>query len=563
MFWQAISAARDLSRAHDIAAVLIKYGFGDIVRRIGMADAMERAGKILHWHAPDEIAHLEPPARVRRALEELGPTFVKLGQILATRVDLFSQDWIAEFSKLQDAAPAAPFEDIRAQLSEDLGEEPETAFASLDHEPLAAASLAQVHRARLNDGTEVVLKIRRPGIRHIVESDLRLLARLADILYSEAPDLRRYRPQEVVREFTLSLRREMDFAAECRNAERIATNFAGDADIVVPGIHWEWSGERLNVQDYIDGIPGSDLPAVDLAGLDRKILARRGSGAVLKMMLEDGLFHADPHPGNVFYLPGNRLALIDFGMIGRLSESRRFEVARLMHGMVTSDTDAVVDVLLDWRDDEESEIMVNPSRLRNEIDAFVDQYKGLPLKRLDLGNMLSDLVTILRENQLVLPTDLSLMIKAFITLEGMGRQLDPDFDISAEAAPFLQRVMLAHQSPTALAKRSLRTMSGAVDMLAGLPQDASQLLRAARRGKLRVEVDVVPLKRFGDRIDRATSRLTIGIVTASLIIGSSIVMTVASDSVFGGLPTWGLLGFIGAVFGGIWLLISIRRGGKG
>ncbi|HEY0665237.1 MAG TPA: AarF/UbiB family protein [Gallionella sp.] len=565
MFWQAIGAARDLSRAQDIASVLIKHGFGDLVRRIGMADALERAGRVLHWHAPDEIAHLEPAARVRRALEELGPTFVKLGQILATRVDLFPPEWIAEFSKLQDAAPASPFEDIRAQLTEDLGEAPETAFASVETQPLAAASLAQVHRAWLADGREVVLKVRRPGIRPVVEADLRLLARLAEIIEDEAPELRRYRAQEVVREFTLSLRREMDFAAECRNAERIAANFTGDANIIVPGVHWQWSGERLNVQDYIAGIPGSDLAAVDAAGLDRKVLSRRGSGAVLKMILEDGLFHADPHPGNVFYLPGNRLALIDFGMIGRLSETRRYEIAMLLQGMVTGDTEAVVKVLLGWRDDEdiETEVEVNPVRLRAEIDAFVDQYKGIPLKRLKLGEMLSDLMAILRENRLVLPTDLSLMIKAFITLEGMGRQLDPDFDIAAEAAPFLQRVMLAHQSPAALARRSWRTVSGAVDMLAALPQDASQLLRAARRGKLRVEVDVVPLKQFGDRLDRATSRLTIGIVTAALIIGTSIVMTVASDSVLGGLSTWGLIGFIGAVLGGIWLLISIRRGGKG
>jgi len=317
------------------------------------------------------------------------------------------------------------------------------------------------------------------------------------------------------------------------------------------------------VQDYIDGIPGSNLAAVDAAGMDRKVLARRGSGAVLKMMLEDGLFHADPHPGNVFYLPGNRLALIDFGMIGRLSETRRYEVAVLMHGLVTGNTDAVIEILLDWRDDTETEIEAHPVRLRTEIEAFVDQYKGVPLKRLNLGAMLTDMVAILRENQLALPPDLSLLIKAFITLEGMGRQLDPEFDIAAEAAPFLQRVMLAHQSPAALTKRSWGVVSGAVGMLAGLPQDASQLLRAARRGKLRVEVDLIPLKHFGDRIDRAASRLTIGIVTASLIIGSSIVITVASDSELGGLPTWGLLGFIGAVLGGVWVLISIKRGGKG
>ena len=272
----------------------------DLVRRIGMAGALERAGQVLHWQAAEELARLEPPARVRRILEELGPTFVKLGQILETRCDLFAPEWIAEFGKLQDAAPAVPFEQIRAQLLEDLGAAPEEVFASLDTTPLAAASLAQTHRAKLADGTDIILKVRRPGIRPVVEADLRLLARLADIVETEAPDLRRYRPRDVVRQFTLSLRREMDFAAECRNAERIAANFADQPQIVVPLIHWQWSGERLNVQDYIAGIPGRDLAAVDAAGLDRKLLARRGAEAVLQMILEDGFFHADVHPGNLF-----------------------------------------------------------------------------------------------------------------------------------------------------------------------------------------------------------------------------------------------------------------------
>ena len=261
MLWEALGAARDLGRVHDIAAVLIRYGFGDLVQRLGMARALERAGKVLHLRGPDDIARLEPAARVRRALEELGPTFVKLGQILATRADLFPPDWIAEFGMLQDAAPAVPFEAIRAQLAEDLGEAPEAVFAELDTTPLAAASLAQVHRARLADGSPVVLKIRRPGIRPVIEADLRLLARLAEIMEAEAPDLRRYRPREVVREFAHSLRRELDFSAEGRNAERIAASFADHPEIVVPRIHWQWTGERLNVQDFVEGLPGRAVAA--------------------------------------------------------------------------------------------------------------------------------------------------------------------------------------------------------------------------------------------------------------------------------------------------------------
>jgi len=556
MLWEALGAARDLGRVHDIAAVLIRYGFGDLVQRLGMAQALERAGKVLHLHlnGPQDVARLEPAARVRRALEELGPTFVKLGQILATRGDLFPPEWIAEFGKLQDAAPAVPFADIRAQLTEDLGEAPEAVFAELDTAPLAAASLAQVHRARLADGTAVVLKVRRPGIRPVIEADLRLLGRLAEIVEAEAPDLRRYRPREIVRQFAQSLRRELDFSAEGRNAERIAASFADHPEIVVPRIHWQWTGERLNVQDFLEGIPGRNVAALN-AGFDRRLLARRGATAVLKMMLEDGFFHADPHQGNVFYLPDNRLGFIDFGMVGRLPEQRRYEVAELLHGLVDRNAGMVAGVLLGWSSDTEGD----DAALRDEIERFVDEYHGVPLKQLDFGAMLADMVGILREHGLALPPDLALMFKAFITLEGLGSQLDPDFDIATEAAPFLKQVLVAHHSPEALARRGWSALTSAVDLLAGLPHDLGRLLRTARRGTLRVEVEVPPLKAFGDRLDRAASRLTIGIVTAALIVGSSIALTVDRGN---STSTVGLLGFIGAVLGGLWVLVSVWRGGR-
>ncbi|QOX80383.1 phosphotransferase [Trichlorobacter lovleyi] len=558
MFWQAISAVRDLGRLHDIASVLIRYGFADLVRRIGMVGVLERAGHVLHWAESRELVQLEPPARVRRILEELGPTFVKLGQILATRVDLFAPEWIAEFSKLQDAAPVLPFDELREQLTEDLGEPPEQVFPRLEIQALAAASLAQVHRAWLVDGTAVVLKVRRPGIRPIVEADLRLLAHLAEIVETEAPNLRRFRPCEVIRQFTLSLRRELDFSAEGRSAERIAANLSSYPEIILPQIHWSWTGERLNVQDYIEGIPGRDLAAVDTAGLDRKLLARRGATAVLKMILEDGFFHADPHPGNIFYLPGNRIALIDFGMTGRISEERRYQLALLLHGLVSYDTNAVVEVLLDWSGGSES----GADLLQNEIDAFVDQYHGVPLKQLDLAAMLSDLVAILREHGLTLPPDLALMIKAFITLEGMGSQLDPSFDMASEAAPFLTQVLRTHAAPANVARRSWRMLSGALGLIGGLPRDLRQLIRSARRGKLQMQVELLPLKQFGDQVDRATSRLALSIVIAALIVGSAIVLTIERHTLLPGGISFGLFSFIGAIIGGIWLLFSIWRSGR-
>jgi len=570
MLWQALIAARDLGRLHEIASILIRYGFGDFVRRMGMANALERAGRTLRWKHADELAHLEPPARARRALEELGPTFIKLGQVLATRVDLFEPEWIAEFSKLQDSAPPVPYAELQQQLGEDLGAPPEEIFATFDPEPLAAASIAQVHLARLNDGSAVVVKVRRPGIRPVVEADLRWLMRLAELVESESPELRNFHPKEIVRQFEQSLRRELDFATECRNAERIANNFAGYKDqdaaslpatapvIVIPRVYWQWTGERVCVQEFIDGIPGRDLAAADRAGLDRKILARRGARAVLKMIVEDGFFHADPHPGNVFYLPGNRLAFIDFGMVGRLTEERRGQMIRLMLGLVRHDAARVADVLLDWSGD----ISVDEGSLILEIQTFVDQYYNIPLKQLSLGAMLTDLVAILREHRIALPPDLALLIKAFITLEGMGRELDPDFDMAGEAMPMLEQSLRAGYTPAALIKRGWRSVGEMLSLISDIPHDLSRLLHAARRGRLQIHIDVPHLKHVGNQIDGAANRLVVGIVVAAIIIGSSIVMTVPGGPTLLGLPTFGLLGFLGAAAGGVWLLLSIWKSNR-
>ncbi len=579
MLWQAISAVRDVGRLHDIASILIRYGFGDLVRRMGLANVLERTGRALRWNNAEEFAHLPPPARVRRALEELGPTFVKLGQVLATRVDLFEPEWIAEFGKLQDSAPAAPWADICLQLAEDLGAPPEEIFAAFDSEPLAAASIAQVHRARLDDGSEVVVKVRRPGIRPIIEADLRWLSRLAELAEAESPELRSFHPREVVRQFTQSLRRELDFAGECRNAERIAENFTGYADpdspavlhdgeqgapvqspaiIVIPHVYWEWSGERVCVQQFIEGIPGRKLAAVDQAGLNRKILARRGARAVLKTIVEDGFFHADPHPGNVFYLPGNRIAFIDFGMVGRLTEERRNQLILLLLGLVKHEPQRVADVMLDWTGD----AAVDEDGLMLEIQAFVDQYHGVALKQLKLGAMLSDLVAILRQHRLALPTDLSLLVKAFVTLEGMGRELDPDFDMAGEAMPLLEQVLRARYTPVAIVRRGWRTAGEVLALMAGLPRDLSRLLRAARRGRLEMHIDVTHLKHVGNQLDSAANRLVVGIVIAALIIGSSIVMTVPGGPTLLGLPFFGLLGYLGAAVGGVWLLLSIWKSNR-
>jgi len=524
---------------------------------LGMGKALESAGRVLRWQQVEEYVKLDTPQRIRRVLEDLGPTFIKLGQILATRVDLFPPQYIAEFEKLQDQAPPVPFEELLPHLEEDLGGSIDEFFSDVEREPLAAASIAQVHKAVLKDGTPVILKIRRPGLRKIIEADLRLLQRIVDIAEAESHDIRRFHPKEVLRQFNQSLRRELDLAGECRNAERVAANLADDPNIKIPDVYWQWTGERLNVQEYIQGIQGRDLEAVEKAGLDRKLLADRGTRAVIKMIMEDGFFHADPHAGNVFYLEDNKLAFIDFGMVGRLTEERRDQVVSLLYGMINHLPTKVAEILEDWSDN----IYTDEQVLTIEIEAFVDQYSSLALKDLSLTAMMSDLMALLRDHNLILPADLALLIKAYITLDGLGRQLDPDFNTLVFAAPYIQKIMMERYKPEAIAQRGWRNLISVADLFSSLPKDLRKLLRASRKGAIQVDITVRRLDHYVNSIDKAISRLTMGIVTAALIIGSSIIMTVTGGPELFGLPAFGFLGYTFATIGGVWLLFSIWKSG--
>lgn len=558
MLWELLNAARDLGRVQDIASVMIRYGFGGVVRKLGIGGALEHAGKALHWQQTEDFVKIDTAERVRHALEDLGPTFIKLGQILATRVDLFSPHYIAEFEKLLDQAPPIPFNKLLPQIEEDIGGSIDEIFLTVDTQALAAASIAQVHKAVLKDGTQVVLKIRRPGLRKIIEADLRLIQRIVDIVESEYPDIRRFHPREVLRQFNQSLRRELDLAAESRNAERIAANLADDTNIVIPKVYWEWTGERMNVQDYIAGIHGRDISAIENSGLDRKLLAERGCNALMRMIMRDGFFHADPHIGNVFYLPDNRLAFIDFGMVGRLTEERRTQVISLLYGMINHMPGKVAEILEDWSNNGNTD----EDLLTIDIETFVDQYSTLSLKDLSLTNMLSDLMALLRDHNLILPPDLVLLIKTYITLDGLGRYLHPDFNTLVFASPYIHDIMIERYRPEMIAKRGWHNILGLADLLSSLPRDLRKLLRASRKGAVQIEVTVRHLDRYVSAMDIAISRLTMGLVTAALIIGSSIIMTIKAGPELFGLPAFGFLGYTIASIAGFWLFFSILKSGN-
>jgi len=558
MIWGTYSIARDLTRLREISSVLIRHGLGDLVRRTGVGTALERAGQILHWGETGKSTEIEPQERFRRSLEELGPTFVKLGQVLSTRPDLLSPGWIAELERLHSDVAPISFDELLPQIERALGRSPFDVFADVEREPYAAASIAQVHRARLPSGLPVVLKVRRPGISAKIAADLRLLDHLANLIEHEMPEARRYAPVQVVAQFRRSLERELDLAVEARHVDRFARNFADDPHILIPKVYWDFTSSLMNVQEYVAGIRGTDLPAIAAANLDRKVLAARGCDAVLKMILVDGFFHADPHPGNVLYLADNRIALIDFGMVGHLSPVRRNQIVDLLTGIVGQDEQAMLEVLLDWT----GEHGVDEARLASDVAELAFDFADTQLKDVRIGVLLQRVAALLREHAILLPADLTLMFKALITLEGLGRQYDPEFRLVERVRPFLDRALSERYQPVVALRRGQATLASTFGLLTSVPRDLARLVKDARHGRMRVDLDLKRLDSFGERLHNTIDRMTIGIMTASLVIGSSIVMTVGGGPTLFGIPVltlFGLVGYLIAFVNSLWIIFAIWR----
>lgn len=455
-------AGRDRKRLGEIFGVTSRYGLGILLARLGL----ERAAAA----GDDGEQQQSLPQRTRLALEELGPTFVKLGQILATRGDLLPPEWIAELEQLHSCAPTLPFEELRAAVEEALGEPPEAAFASFDPQPLAAASMAQVHRATLRDGQPVVLKIRRPGIRPRMEADLRLIAHFAAVAEQASAEARRFAPAAMMRQLADAVLEELDFTTEGRNADRLRADFAREPRVVVPAIHWEWTSETLLVMDYVDGVPPRDGAALRAAGIDPAAIAGLGASIMLDMVLVNGRFHGDPHPGNLLCLPGNRIALLDLGMIGHVSPRRREEFIGFVQALSNADPAQLADVLAIWSGDSG----VARANIQTAAERLVARHGG---GRLVLSAMVADFLALMRDEGMTMPPDLLLIFKALVTIDGVLSNIEPDFDLSAAMRHSSLRIAMARLSPDHWAP----ILQALAWEGARIGDDAPRLLRAAIR----------------------------------------------------------------------------------
>jgi ubiquinone biosynthesis protein len=551
MYIEPLERARDLGRLSEIAVVFARHGLGDVIRRAGLAPFFERAGAVLRVRSARGLAEKRPEVRLREAFEELGPAFVKLGQLLAGRSDILPRAWADELVRLREDVKPVPFEELSAQLTQDLGESPQRLFRNLDPRPLAAGSIAQVHRAELEDGTRVVLKIRRPGIEEAVRADLRLLTRFAERLEQHG-DLRAYRPKTVIRHFARVLRGELDLAREARNAARLRATLPEGGPILVPRVHERWTRERLCIMDYLegpslgrwiqDGMPGSHDPAR---------IARIGTEAVLRMVFVEGAYHADPHPGNVILLSDGRLGLIDFGQIGVLTQERRAEFLDLLSAVVSRNADRAAEVLLAWSDGR-----VDADELEQDCAEFIDRYRGRSLESLGAGELVADVNALARENGLVFPPDVALLLKFFLTLENLGRALEPAFVMSAHVEPFVHGTA---SSSRAGLRQVTRLSAELVRLAQDLPRDLRRLRSQLRRGRIGVSLDFAGLDRFSAQIDRSVNHLTIGMITAALIVGTSVSLTVSGGPRILELPFFGAVGFLSSIVVGIWWVLVTRR----
>ncbi len=506
MLETALVAARDRKRLAEIVSVVTRYGMDDLLIRLGLAGLLpsgRRSGGSEARPAPE---------RLRLALEALGPTFVKLGQILSTRADLLGPEWTLELEKLQSHVAPSPWETIRAQVEEDLGGPPEDAFARFDTTPIAAGSVAQVHRARLKSGEEVVVKIRRAGLRPQIEADVRLLSHAASLVEHEWPAAVRYRPREILEQLGAAMTDELDLAREGRNSQTIAANLADMPDIRIPRVYPQWTCERLLVQEFMDGRTPTDRQLLLDAGLDCPLLARRGAAAFLHMALIDGFFHADPHPGNLRALPGNAIAFLDFGQVGHLSRRRRGQFLALIGAIVKSDAESLGFVMLEWSGAADIDL----PRLEGDCGRFLARHGKDNLR---LGETMMEFMALARRNQLAMPAELALLFKALMTADGVMRNLDPDFDVVRVAAPLVAREMQDRFQPKALLDQG---RGAALDLL-GLASEVPSLMRLLaprlREGRLTADIEVKGLERIGGDVRWAASRIAVTLVVAAFALG--------------------------------------------
>jgi ubiquinone biosynthesis protein len=546
-----------LARTRQILTRLVFYGFSELTEALGFHRRRLLSSRVIEIAKGRRIRRLPFGARLRLLFEELGPTFIKLGQLLSLRSDLLPEEITSELRKLQYGAAPLEFTKLEPLLEEHWGSNWRNTFRSIDPKPLASASIAQVHRAVTLQGQDVALKIQRPGIRELIRSDLALLSDLAALIERYLPRARVYKPSQLVDHFSKVLNLELDFFYEGRTMDLVRENFEDEPGIHIPELLWSLSSDRILVMEYIEGIRLSD--DAGLSAIDTKKIADVGARYVLRQVFEHGVYNADPHPANFIVRQDGVLVPLDFGMVGTLDGEMKQALVTMLMAFVRREPDKLMRVFFSLELLDET---ARRSELSYELSRLINYYYHIPVAQLSVSRMLQDLNAIIRRYQIAMPVDLALTLKVVVTVESLGRRLDPEFDVIEVAKPFIERVRISSAEDWVNPEKIYDLLEDAAKLLRSLPYDTYELMKKARSGRLKLSLDLEDLDPRVREVDRSVNRLSFSVVIAGLLVASSFFMRLPSGPTLLGLPILGLVGFMAAGVLGIWFLIGILRSGR-
>jgi len=549
---QARRRYRALRRVREVVRVLAHHGFGQVVEGLGLG------GRLSFKRRRAPVARHTLPMRMRMALEDLGPSAVKFGQLLSTRPDVLPPEFILELRRLQDRVGPFPFEHVREVIGRELGAPVESLFSSFDEEPFAAASIAQVHRARLADGTRVVVKVKRPGVERVIKDDLELLREAVPLVERYLPAAAVYNPRAIVEEFARTISAELDFRMEGRHAERLRADFALDETVCVPQVFWDLSCESVLTVEEISGVKIDDLTAIGERGWSSEELARVVLDCYLKQIFEHGFFHGDPHPGNLFALGPRRIAFVDFGIVGRLDSEMLASVGAIFVALARRDADALEEecerlgTVPDWLD---------RRALRLELLDLLDRYWGARIEDIQPERLVHEVSAVAGHHGVRLPRDFVLLGKTVLGIGSVARALDPSLDLVGFAKPYARALMRRRLSPRRFGIGGLRGAEDLARLLRVLPRHTEVLLDKLRQGELKLAFEHRGLDALVRDIDRSSNRISFSLVIAALIVGSSIIMQLPQPVRVAGVPV-GVVGYLLAGVLGLWLAYGIIRSGR-
>jgi len=539
-------------------AVLMKYGFEGVVSALRRRLIVKLGGRVIPARVKQAAEGRSRAERVRLAMEELGPTFIKLGQLLSTRPDLVPPEYIQELEHLQDRVRPERFSRIQVEIEEQLGGKLDDFFSSFDRTPVAAGSIAQVHRAVTRDGKTAAVKVRRPGIVEVLHTECEILEDLAKLTKATIWEHETIDPEHMVQEFVEAVSKEVDLANERRNHVRFLRNFADDPTVHVPAVYEEYCSEGVLTMEYIEGIKPNNVEALKNAGFDPKIVAQRGADFVLRQIFELGFFHTDPHPGNFFLLPGNVLVPLDFGQVGRLTSWDRRLMTDIVLGIVDHDVPRMVQAA--QRGGLITE-QTDLGQLARDGEDMLDTYYDLPLKEIPLGQAISRFFDLMRKNGLRPPAEFALMLKSMMTIESLATSLDSEFEIIEHLKPYAKLLRLQQLDPRRLARSFRRTIRDTEELISRLPEDLASIISNFRRGQFQMRVQHEHLDNLANMLDKSSDRISFSLIIAALLVASSLLIS-QEGMVLGliSLQSLGIIGYVMAAVMGIWLMISIIRG---